>query len=201
MKKGFSIIEFLIAVAMSIVVVFGISIVAKDIISLNSSGQANLTAQIEGKKVVKVMVSELRRTSPSAQGGYPIETAATNTLTFFADINDDENADRIRYFIDIPTRTIKRGVVLAAGLPPSYNLGNESITTLISSISNGTSTALFSYYNGNYAGTSSPLSVPVDIPSVRLIKITAKIEQDPNRSPAMMTVTSQASLRNLKDNL
>jgi len=36
---------------------------------------------------------------------------------------------------------------------------------------------------------------------VRLVRITIKIDEDPNRPPAALTSTTQVSIRNLKDNL
>ena len=200
-NKGFSIIEFLFAIVIATLIVGIITIFAKNILSLNSSAQSSMTAMLESRKILSVMVAELRSTSPSALGSYPIESASTSTIIFFADLNSDNVSDRVRYFIDPVTKSVRRGVVLATGEPPSYNLGSETLSTLIMGLSNGTSTALFEYHNGNYAGTSSPLSIPVSIPAIRLIKINIKIERDPNRAPEIMTLSSQAELRNLKDNL
>lgn len=200
-NNGFSIVEFLFAIAIATVIVFVITLFAKNIISLNASAQSSMTAMLEGRKILSVMVAELRSAIPSALGSYPIESLSTSTIIFFADVNADEVADRVRYFIDPATKSVRRGVVLAGGEPPSYNLGAETFSTLVTDLSNGTSTALLDYYNGNYTGTSSPLSLPVSILAVRLVKITIKIERDPNRAPELMTLSSQAVLRNLKDNL
>ena len=173
---------------------------AKDIFAYNSSSQASMTSQLEGRKVVKTMVSELRSMSPSGQGSYPIDTAATSTIVFYADVSGDNIADRVRYFFDPSTRSIKRGVIIASGSPSTYT-NTESFSAFMGDVSNGTSTAVFDYFDKNYAGTSSPMSIPVDIHSVRLVRITVKIDKDPNRNPIVTTVTSQAMLRNLKDNL
>ena len=200
-NSGFSIVEFLFAVVIATIIGFVITLFAKDIINLNSGAQSSMTAMLEGRKILSVMVAELRSTVPSALGSYPVETAATSTITFFADVNSDDVADRVRYFFDPVTRSVKRGVVLAAGEPPAYNLGDESFSTLITDIANGTSTPLFDYYDNNYAGTSTPLSIPINIPAIRLVKVTIKIERNPDRGPQLTTMTSQATFRNLKDNL
>jgi hypothetical protein len=199
-SNGFSLIEFLVAASIALIIGFVIILFAKNIISLNSSSQASMTAMLEGRKILSVMVAELRSTIPSALGSYPIEAASTSSIIFFADVNSDDVADRVRYFLDVPTLSVKRGVILAAGEPPAYN-GVETFSTLITSVANGTSTPLFDYYDGNYTGASSPLSIPVNIPVIRLVKITVRIEKDPNRVPNSTTLTSQAALRNLKDNL
>lgn len=200
-KTGFSVVEFLLAVVIATIVGFVITIFAKNIISLNSSAQSSMTAMLEGRKILSVMVAELRSTIPSALGSYPIESVSTSTIVFFADVDFDDVADRIRFFLDQNTRSVKRGVTIASGNPPAYNPGQETISTLITDISNGTSTPLFEYYDGNYGGTSTPLSLPINIQAARLVKITIKIERDVNRAPELTILTSQAALRNLKDNL
>jgi len=200
-NSGFSIIEFLFAIVIATVIGFIITLFAKNIISLNASAQSSMTAMLEGRKILSVMVAELRSTIPSALGSYPIEAVSTSTIIFFADINSDDIADRVRYFFDPVTRLVQRGVVLAAGEPPTYDLGAESFSTIMTDVANGTSTPLFDYYDGNYAGASAPLSIPLNIPAIRLVRITIKIERDPNRAPELTTLTSQAAFRNLKDNL
>jgi len=116
-----------------------------------------MTAMLESRKILSTMVTELRSTVPSALGSYPIESVATSSIVFFADVNADDVSDRIRYFVDPITRTVKRGVILATGEPPAYTAG-ETFSTLVNDVANDTSTPLFDYYDGNYAGASSPLS-------------------------------------------
>ena len=61
---------------------------------------------------------------------------------------------------------------------------------------------LFSYYDGNYNGSGSPLSQPVNINVIRFVKINLTVLKDvtPN-STNTFTVTAGASIRNLKTNL
>ncbi|MEK7176952.1 MAG: hypothetical protein AAB719_01490 [Patescibacteria group bacterium] len=199
-KNGYSLVEFVFAVVMATVIVFIVTIFAKNAINFNSSSQSSMNAIFESRKILSTMVSELRSTAPSAMGSYSIESAATSSIVFFADVNSDDISDRIRYFLDPNTRAVQRGVILATGEPPGYTVA-ETFSTIVSDIGNGASTALFDYYDGNYAGTTSPLSIPVNIASIRMVKITIKVERDPNKPSELMTFSSQASLRNLKDNL
>ena len=198
--KGFSIIEFLVAITIATVIIFVVTTFAKDIFSYSSSSQASMVAQLEGRKVLSSMVSELRATTQSALADYPINTAATSTVSFYADVNNDTIPDKVRYYLDTATKSLRRGVVVASGSPLGYS-GAENISTLINDVSNGTSTAMFDYYDKNYAGTSTPMVYPIDVASIRLVKITVKIDRDTNRSPVSTTVSSQALFRNLKDNL
>ena len=199
--KGFTLLEFLFAMAIATVIIVIITTFAKDIITLNSSAQSSMTGVLESRKILSVVVSELRSATQSALGSYPVETASTSTITFFADMNADGIADRVRYFVDLETNRLKRGVVFAIGEPPTYDIETETFSTLITNISNSTSTPLFDYYDSNYSGTSTSMSLPISVPSVRLIKITIVVDEDPNRFPEPSILSSQAVLRNLKDNL
>lgn len=199
-NRGFSALEFLFAVVIASMIVFVITLFAKNFINLNASSQASQTATLEGRKILSVMINELRSTIPSALGSYPIESAATSSVVFFADVNSDDVSDRIRYFLDPATMSIKRGVILATGSPPSYTVA-ETFSTLVTDVINNAATPVFDYYDGNYSGSTNPLTLPINIPAVRLMKVTVKIDKDPNRLPGPTTLTSQAALRNLKDNI
>lgn len=199
-RNGFSTIEFLVAITLATLIIILVTTFAKDVFTYSSSSQAIMTSQLEGRKVLRTMVSELRAMSQSATGSYAIDTVATSSLIFYFDVSRDSIVDKIRYFLDVPTKSVKRGVIVASGSPSDYT-GAESLSTLISDVSNGTSTALFDYFDKNYAGTTSPMTIPVDPASVRVIRITVKIDKDINRSPLTTTVSSETMLRNLKDNL
>ncbi len=185
--------------------IFGVIILAvttfeKDIFFYNNITQANLNTQMEGRRVVKTMVAELRESSPSSLGGYPISQAGTSSITFFSNIDNDNVKEQIRYYLR--DEDLYKGVIKPTGNPLTYNAATETVTTVITHIKNSSSTPLFLYYDTNYAGTSTPsLPIPVNIPSVRLIKIDVIIDRNPDRSPTPLTVTSQVTVRNLKDNL
>ena len=96
--------------------------------------------------------------------------------------------------------TLYRSVIKASGTPPVYT-GAAATSSLLTDVRNSTSTPVFQYFDQNYTGTSSPLSVPVNIPSIRLIKISLMLDVLLNQAPAVRTYTTQVSLRNLKTNL
>ncbi len=198
-NRGFTLPEILV----SIFIIGLLSVTAtrfmRDVFSLNYTLQGSLNAQIDARHIVKVMVTEIREAGPSALGAYPIATASSTTVVFYTDVDNDGIRDKVRYFIS--GKTVKRGVVAPSGSPLTYNDANEKLTTVISGFVSSTTAPLFQYYTSNYAGTTSPLTSPVDIPSVRLVKINVIIDSDPNKSPISVITSSQVSIRNLKDNL
>ena len=66
---------------------------------------------------------------------------------------------------------------------------------------NSTSTPLFQYYSNTYDGTTAPLPQPVSVTAVSLVQISLLVDVDIRRLPLPVMYTSDATLRNLKDNL
>ena len=197
-KKAFSLIEIIIVVAIASAIFIAVFDFGNSIFSLNSDAQKNLSAQSGARRVLKDMAKGLRSASPSSTGSYPIALASTTALTFFVNIDSDLYKEQIRYFLQ--DKELKRGIIKPSGNPLSYNPASEQLITLVGDINNGAS-PIFEYFDSSYAGTSTPLVQPVSITEIRLVRITLKIEKDPNKSLGPLIVTSQVFLRNLKDNL
>jgi prepilin-type N-terminal cleavage/methylation domain-containing protein len=198
-SKGFTLAEVIVSSALLVLISMGISAFGRDIFSLNSGLSQNMTAQMEGRKVLKTLISELRSASPSSLGAYPIAQAGTSSLIFYSNIDSDQQKERLRYFLE--GTDLKRGVINPSGNPLTYPVGSEKIELLVRDVRNEADTPMFSYFDEMYAGTTSPLSIPVTVTSVRLIRATVIIDADQNRSPGPIIITSQGVLRNLKDNL
>ncbi len=197
--SAFTLVELLISVGIITLMTVTISTFQKDVFSLNTHLQSSLNAQLNGRHLIKVMVAELRKTSQSSLGSFPIELASSTGMTFYTDVDNNGSIDKVRYFLS--GKTIKKGVIIPTGNPLSYNAGSETLTTLIDYVLASSTLPIFQYYPSSYTGTTSPLSMPVDVSAIRLIKITLIIDTDPNRSPIPIIVTSSVSIRNLKDNL
>ncbi len=196
--KGFTLLETVISIAIFSLVIGLVSLFARDIFYYGSIFSGGLSAYDESKKVLQPIASEIRSSSPSSLGSYPIETATDNSFIFFADINSDGLKERIRYFLS--GTTFKKGVITPTGNPLLYIVNNEVITDVVHNIKNN-GTPIFNYYNTSYNGNTASLAQPVMVIEIRLIRITLIIDTDPNRSPVPVTVSTQINLRNLKDNL
>jgi prepilin-type N-terminal cleavage/methylation domain-containing protein len=199
MTKGFTLIETLIVSAILLLVMFGITLFMRNTFYFNSVQSGSLSTIQDARSIVRTMVKELRSTSQAADGSYPILTAATNTLIFYSDINNDGIKDRIRYFL--ASSTLSRGSITASGTPVVYNPASEKISTLATGVRNRSSSPVFEYFDGTYNGTSSPLVQPVSVAAIRNVRITITLDADPNRSPVQRTYITDVTLRNLKDNL
>ncbi len=200
-QKGFTLLEAIVSITLMVTILFGATLLAKDVLSINQSAVQSLTAQSDTRRAIKSWIAELRTATPSATGAYTIESASTSSLVFFADLDSDNRPERIRYFISTSTGSFSRGVVVPTGNPPTYVLSNESVITMVSNMVQGTSSPVFEYFDTNYAGTSSPMVYPLDVSLIRLIRVNISVDKDPNRPPDALVVSTEVTLRNLKDNL
>lgn len=197
--SGISLIEVMISVAIISFVGSAAVILLKDTYSLNRMISGSLTAQTEARRAMKMMSAEIRVTSPSSLGAYALAQVATSSITFYSNIDSDSYKEQVRYFLQ--GTTLKKGVIKPSGTPLTYSAAQEQITEIAHDVVASTTAPLFSYYNEDYDGTTAPLSSPVDIAAVRLVKITILIDKDPQKAPESLTLTTQVSMRNLKDNL
>lgn len=197
-NSGFSIIEVMVVIFIISLMSTVVAVFQKDIFSLDAVFSNSLVSQDQARRALKMMTSEIRPLSPSSVGAYPIVEVGQTSFIFYSDIDGDQLKERIRYFLD--GAIFKKGIIKPLGNPLVYNPANEVISEIVRDVAIGT-TQIFSYYDENYSGVTPPLAEPVNILSVRLVKITIVIDKDPNRSPGPITLTTQVSMRNLKDNL
>jgi hypothetical protein len=198
-QGGFSVIEMIFAFFILTIIGIIIANFQSDIFSLNKMASNKLDVQEEINRAFKVMTTEIRSMSLSNKGSYPLIKVSTSTLIFYNDINKDSRKEKIRYFID--KNILKRGVTESTGNFDVYDPKKETITELAHGLVNNT-TAIFTYYDSNYDGVSPPLIEPINISLVRLVKINIEIDSDPSGGSATpLALTTQISIRNLKDNL
>lgn len=195
-KKGFTLIETLVGVLIFVMIMLAISMFSRNTWIYNSFISAGLNNSSSITKVLKTMSSEIRTASTAETGAYVISNATATSFTFYSDIDSDGAKEKIRYFLS--GNLMRKGVTEPTGSPFTYNPANEVITTLIPNVNNSTN---FEYFDKNYDGTTPPLSFPVDISSIRLVKINITIDNDPNKAPTANVFSTQISIRNLKDNL
>jgi len=199
MKKfAFTVIEIIIVIGIFIIVsliVFGWQ---KDIFSFQEIFRKKISFQEQVRKIVKDFTAEVRTAQYSSLGSYPIEEATKSSFIFYSNIDNDQLVERIRYFLD--GKKLKKGIIKPSGQPLRYNLADEKVIELIDFVINPNQ-EIFLYYDKNYTGTGNPLPFPVNISSIRLVKMTITIDDDLNRPPEAITETIEVTIRNLKDNL
>ena len=197
-KKGFSLIEIIISVSILTMIIIFIGAFQSDVFSLNRIIQSGLQNQSDAKKIIRPFANEVRSALTSNLGSYPIAETSSTSFTFYTDIDKDGLREKVKYFLD--SGEFKKSVISPTGQPLVYDQENEQIIKLVQDVINFD---IFEYYDSSYDGTTSitALSQPVTTSEVRLVKVTLIIDSDSNKPPAPIEVTTQVSIRNLKDNL
>ncbi len=196
-KSGFTLMELLISIALFSMMLLMIASFTQNIFSYKRGFGNTLSVYDSSRTILQPIASEIRSATTSSLGSYPIDTATTTTFTFFTDTNDDGLKEKIRYFLS--GTTLRKGVVSPSGSPLNYN-GAEVLTDVVYNVRNTGANPIFEYYDTNYSGSSSALTQPVDISTIRLVKITLLLDADLNNPPDAAIITTQISFRNLKDN-
>lgn len=201
-NKGISLLESIVAISMFIMIIGGITALMKFGFFSRDVIWEQLKTQSEGRRVVQSFIDELRSANYSSLGAYPIEKATLNEFIFFSNIDNDNNVERIRYFLD--GTNFNKGVVKFSENPPAYNTStNETIITIARDVINGYEQGIFSYYDADYDGfsTSSPsLSYPINIAQIKVVRVRLLMEAKPNISPEPFLIETVSQIRNLKTN-
>ena len=197
-------IEAIVAISILSMIGLGVVLFQQSVLRSTKTLQSSLMAEAQARRVLMNFVTEMRTAKRSPAGAYAIESAATSSIVFYANIDTATDTERVRYFTATATApfggmVVKKGVTKPTGT--TYNTANERTWNVVFDVKNGTSTALFSYFDSSYTGTTSPLTTPISVPSVRMIRMQVLIDPNAARSPIPKSFMTQVTPRNLKSNL
>ncbi len=198
-SRGMTLAELIIVIGILGIIMVAIYAFEANIFIYTNQSQAQINNTWQAEAVLKPITKELRGMVPSATGSYPIASAGTSSITFFANVDVDSNIEQVRYYL--ASSTLYRGQTDPTGSPATYNPANEITKILANGVRASSTLPLFQYYDSSYEGTTSPLAYPLNISSIRLINVNIIIDTDLGRSPTPRTFTSSVTLRNLKNNL
>jgi len=152
------------------------------------------TASLDNaRRTVLDAVRTLRQASYGDDGTYPIATAATSTVTFYSDLDNDGSVEKVRYYL--ANGTLYRGVTESAGAPPSYAGQTESMNIIAAYVRNTAATPIFTYYDDSGAALSA---INTDASKISAVTISVWIDLNPNRAPNTFNLSETATLRNLR---
>ena len=196
---GFTLIEVIVAVFIFVLVFVGLIALVSNVF-VSSGKQSNLLADSDqARKLSFSIINELRNAAVSSAGAYQLETASEQTLTFYANLDGGTDVERVRYFVQ--NGALMRGLIKPTGNPLAYNSGNEKITTVQNNLANG-GYAVFYYYSGAYTGSQTALIQPVNVTTVKFIKMDLKVYNKGGvTNTNYYSVTASAAIRGLKTNL
>ncbi|PIS42455.1 MAG: hypothetical protein COT24_03365 [Candidatus Kerfeldbacteria bacterium CG08_land_8_20_14_0_20_40_16] len=195
--SGFTLIEMIIV--MGIIGIVG-TIVYQFIVQGNrvfTQSRDQALAQDTLRKVMDSLAKELRKAQNADNGAYLLEGAQEQSIIFYADIDNDGDRERIRYFLD--GIDFKKGVVEPTVNPVEYPSENEVISPVVTNVRN--QGAIFTYFDENYTGTEDPFPYPINLNEVKLVHLKFIVDVEPNFPPDPISIETSVMIRNLKTNL
>ena len=194
-KTGFTLIEVVISASFVAVIIVILTYIGFNLTSFNINFMKSFEPQFELQYAMQNIIKEVRSMSQSSVGSYPISQAASSTFVFYSDVDADGSVERFKYFVS--GNVFKKGILVPTGSPLVYNEANEEIFDILHNLKIGTS-SIFNYYDANYSGSEAPMSSPVDISDIKLIKAQLTITKDDGT--ATTTSVIELTPRELRNN-
>jgi prepilin-type N-terminal cleavage/methylation domain-containing protein len=201
LQAGFTLIEGLLSIV--IIAILGLGFLGLQyILSQNQGLVFKSYLSIEDSNTgVREFTRQLRTARPGENGAYAIESVNANEIIFYSDVDFDDVAERVRYYLD--NTTLYRGITEpTTQLPITYPLENEIIKELTSIVRN-LSTPIFTYYNEDWPTdtTNNPLILPTDLSNIKTVGIYLRTNPVANEPDKDYVLQSYVNIRMLKDNL
>lgn len=198
--SGMTLVEMLVAIAISTIVISGFSLLFIRVWKGNAYAIEMGQSSFAVSQGTSTMANYLRKARQADDGSYPIKSATGTDLVFFSDYDKDGTTERLHLYLQ--NGQVKMGITdPTGGIPRTYPTGDQQTKVLTDRIVNAPNEPIFYYYNNNYPGdvAHNPAAMPVDISTIRLVKIFLKINIDPNRAPDNIETQTFVELRNLND--
>lgn len=195
--RGVTLLELIITIGIG--VALGGTLFVWNLEQLRAQRLATQRSEIENstRLALRRVVKTIREAQPSGTGAYSIAQADPQTLVIYANTDADSGIERVRYFLS--GTELRRGLIEPVGQPPTYPLGNEVLSIVSVNIQNGAS-PVFEYFDKNYLGSGPPLTQPVTVGDIRLVRMTLVVDADTTQPPTASTLVTNIQFRNLKDN-
>lgn len=160
----------------------------------NASILEQTGAITSARRGIESAMRDLREATYAETGAYPIESIAEDKIVFYADTDTDNAVERITY--NLIDGVFYKHVVNPTGNPYAY-IETGATTTISTDVRNQQfDRNVFTYFNAlgeQVSATSSPLEVT-------FITASIVVNVNPDRAPNEFTLTSSATLRNLRPN-
>lgn len=199
--RGLTLVEMLVALFIMSAGMVGFTLL------LSSTWKSNKFIIETGISAIKVnrasaeLINNLRKVRQADNGDYPVESGDDFDIQVYLDIDNDGVTERVHYWLDQASDQLMRGIrEPSATNPPTYAAGDGTTSVIANYIVNDAAQPLFYYYNENYPGdvVNNPISTPIAVQDVRLVRILLRVNIDPIKAPNNINVESFVDLRNLE---
>jgi prepilin-type N-terminal cleavage/methylation domain-containing protein len=188
--RGFTLAETVVVIAIVAVVGLAVTSMIAFFYKSNAYVFQQTSALDSAHRGVEYSFLNIREASYGDDGSYPVAQAATSSITFYADVDNDGPIERIRVYL--AGGTLYRGVTNSAGSPPTYSGQTEAISTIATNVVNAPAVPIFRYFNKD--GTE--LTTPINVSDIASVATELSVDLNPSRAPDIFTLRASATLRN-----
>jgi hypothetical protein len=195
-KKGLTLMETLIAIGIFAMIAQLVGWLFIKNLHTNAAILATGKKSIFAVRSLDKITQNLRKMQTPLTGEAPLVSGEGFSLIFFSDVDNDGQAERVRYFLD--EQNFQEGIAEIVGNPPAYAISTESVKKLVGNVVNNSTEPIFFYYAKNSAGdlTSDALSLPEEMSKVASVRINLKVKTNENDDAEIIDFKSFIQLRN-----
>ncbi len=206
-QEGFTLVEMLVVVLIAGIIAAAILGVYLSVFRTTADQSARMQNQDSARTAVYSM-SRLIRSACSSESNLTslsdsLVIASAQELVFFADIDGDNEAERVRLYLDANSLRMQSAEPDIEDSPPSYPAGYDSDGIVImDGVRNGAG-AIFTYYGCDETSTSlytiaNPNSETLRR-SVVAVDITLKVNERPEIAKGDVDLTTRVQIRQRYD--
>jgi hypothetical protein len=191
--RGLTLVETLVAIAAGTATIIALTGFILSFYRTNTYAIEQSFAVNSARRGIERMVRDMRETTYSDEGAFPIITATPYSFYFYSDVDRDLNIERIRFYLD--NGLLKREQTKSVGDPPTYTGGTTTTTIVSDYVRNASlSVPMFKYY------TSAGVEVTnlTHVKDIAFVMVNVVVNINPLRLPSDFSLRSTATLRNLK---
>ncbi len=198
-QQGMSIVELIISTTLLVILMGVLSLLMIRAFYINRFTIEQGINVAEVQKTIRSFTAKLREAKQSDAGGYLIEVATKDELTFFANIDGDATTERLHYFFE--NNQLKVGISEPVGFPASYPVNDDTIQIVGNGVVNTELQPIFQYYNRDYPSdvVNNPLIMPIDAVDIGMIKIDLYVNVNTVEVPDSTHMGTFVRPRNIKD--
>jgi prepilin-type N-terminal cleavage/methylation domain-containing protein len=209
-RQGFTLVELVVTVAIASLLMGAMLGLYYGVIRSVADTQNRMINQDDARTAINQLSRYVRMASSSASNLTSITDAIAlaqpQELVFFADIDGDGEADKVRYHLSGTTMKMATSAPDMSTYPPSYPAYTTDGVIVMNGIQNG-ATAMFTYYQTNPAYTSTTDAVhdtltvmtnptsATDLAKIVAVGLTVYVNEHPQLSKGSVKLDTLVQIR------
>lgn len=199
-NKGFTLIEIITAMSISLVLLAAIYSLSNITGSSQSFILSNYFNTEDANTAANIIIKELRNARASEAGAHLFYNLGDNDIEFYTDSDNDDTVERVRYYLD-DTDLIKQ-TIEPTGFPAVYDPASATEKVVAQNVRN-LGEPMFEYYNDQWPAdtTNNPLVLADRLGYTSFVHIKIRVNDNELYQSSDYIAESYVQVRMTKSNL